>query len=118
MTTQPLLGNAEHSHPVPHLSSPANAADLLSPHGAEREVGGDSPFLIEGDRCWLVMAGRVEIFVTPVIDRVPGRRTHLFTVEAGSPLFGLEGAAPDGRMLLGVAAPGTRLLELRQSIVR
>lgn len=104
---------------------------LLRDAGEEYEVGGNRPIRLDaGDTVWFVAAGRVELFAVPLpageADRAQeGPRTHIATLGAGRVLFGLGGsparvalgrkadAAPATASLIGVAHPGTRLIETR-----
>lgn len=84
-----------------------------------RESGADRPLLLEPDRVWLVVAGRVDVFATRVAEGEPaGARTHLFRVECGAPLFGAGVDPATGTGLLAVGAPGTRLAGLDLEQVR
>ncbi len=78
--------------------------------GDRVEVGGDKPFLLEGDGLWLVEAGQVDVFFVRLEGGRPaGHRTHLFRVGPGRALFGLGARGPGDRGLLAVGKSGTRL---------
>ncbi|MEW5929403.1 MAG: NHLP bacteriocin export ABC transporter permease/ATPase subunit [Gemmatimonadota bacterium] len=80
---------------------------------AARDSGADRPLLLEPGRAWLVLAGRMDVYATRVVDGEPaGTRTHLFRVECGAPLFGAGTDPATGTALLAVGAPGTRLAEV------
>lgn len=77
-------------------------------------AAGDRPLLLVHGRVWMVGAGRVDVFATALRGGEPvGRRTHLFRVEAGAPLFGVAQAADDAEVaLVAVGSTGTTLAEL------
>jgi NHLM bacteriocin system ABC transporter ATP-binding protein len=79
-------------------------------------VAGNKPLVLDDpDAVWVVYSGHVEVFAVRVeAGEVVGARTHLFRVDNGEALFGMDLAdSPIG--LLAAAAPGTRLLRVRRS---
>jgi NHLM bacteriocin system ABC transporter ATP-binding protein len=92
--------------------------DILRGEAEELEVGGNTPFFLDGATAWLVVEGKVEIFAVPRTEGSP--REHVATAGPGGLLLGLdgaEGAARDPDLgassgLLAVGSRGTRLLRL------
>lgn len=83
----------------------------------ERSAGGDRPFLLRGDRVWIVRTGRIDVFATALDgDEPEGARTHLFRVEEDGALMSVGQGARTG--LLGVGSPGTTLVELDAGYLR
>src|SRR5690606_8616792 len=73
---------------------------------------GDRPFVLAGDRVWLVRSGRVDLFGVLVEDGRPvGSRRHVCRVAAGGILVALsQDDPPAGTGLLAVGAAGTRVV--------
>src|SRR5581483_11844364 len=68
----------------------AGALDaLVEGIGDPIESGARNPFLVRGDRVWIVRSGQVDIFSVRTDGNTPvGPRTHLVRVGAGAALFG------------------------------
>ena len=112
MTSQPMPRNAEHYHGAPHLSlrrTPRTARAAGT--GAQVARLADA---LDGDRCWLVLAGRVGV-ATPVVGGRPGAAA--VRGRSGIPVFALDGAAPTD----AASSPSVRpahAARVRQSDVR
>jgi NHLM bacteriocin system ABC transporter ATP-binding protein len=82
------------------------------------EAGSNRPILLKDkDTAWVVYAGRVDLFAVQLVDgRINGPRQHLFRVEAGGAVLGVDMEAVDGQMsLLVVGNKDTSLLKLPTS---
>jgi len=84
--------------------------DALRGEAEELEVGGNTPFFLDGAMAWLVLDGKVEVFAVPRASGSP--REHVGTAEPGGLLLGVDGAAANGTGLLAVGSRGTRLLRI------
>ena len=101
-------------------AAPADLETLLAPRAEALALGANRPLPLVGRSAWLIAEGQVEVFAVGPAEDGGGARSHIVTVEAGQMLFGLgaqrtlggddEGAGA-GTGLIGVAHPGTRLLE-------
>ncbi len=89
----------------------AELAALLESGGEALTVGGDHPFLLEGDSVWWVRSGKVDVFNVAMQDgAASGGRSHMFRVGPGGLLFGTQPRGSGGRTsLLAVGTPGTEL---------
>lgn len=79
------------------------------------EAGSNQPILLNDKQTvWVVYSGRVDIFAVQLDHgRVAGPRTHLFRVEAGQGLWGMDFTQAGGQVgLLAVGNKETRLLKL------
>jgi hypothetical protein len=74
------------------------------------------PILLDDRRTvWVVYAGRVDVFAVPVErGKVAGVRRHLFRVEAGQAVFGMD-CADREMALLAVGGPDTQLVQVDRS---
>ena len=66
-------------------------------------LSGNNPFVLDGrDRVWEITEGRASVFFMKINpDGSPGRRFHLFTVNAGDIAIGMNyGASVDFRLLM------------------
>lgn len=89
--------------------------ELLEFEGAERVVGGNTPFFLDDPASvWLVLAGKVEVFCVEVVDGEPhGPRHHYLSAEPGDALFGIDlQRYGEGLGLLAVGVVGTRLRQV------
>ena len=80
------------------------------------EAGSNHPILLnDKNLAWVVYSGRVDVFAVELADgRVAGPRIHLFRVEAGQALWGMDFARSGGKIgLLAVGNKDTRLLKVR-----
>ncbi len=81
-------------------------------------AGSNQPILLDDkDVAWVVYTGRVDLFAVHLANgRVAGPRTHLFRVEAGQALWGMDFTQAGGQVgLLAVGNKDTRLLKLPAS---
>lgn len=75
---------------------------------------GNKPLLLTGSKVWLVQKGKVDLFITGIVNHeIAGSRNYLFTVEKGEIFCGLEPLkVKEGDFaLLAVGHTGTELLE-------
>ena len=93
---------------------------IFASHGERTSVGGDSPFLLEGDQAYLIEEGLIDIFAVRVAGgRLVGPRSHLLRLPAGHIFLGLSpNRSPEGRGFLVVGTAGTRLLKQPQATLR
>jgi len=94
------------------LASLPPLAALLAAQGAVRDIAGNTPFLLDQpDQAIVVLDGAVDIFMVQVVDDQPsGVRQHVFTVQAGELMFGVDASfalLPVG--LLAVGQVGTSI---------
>lgn len=68
-------------------------------------------FRLKRRQVWIVESGRLDVFLVSVnSDQIAGRRTHLFRVPEGDPLFGFAGdGLPSDLHLVAVGNEETRL---------
>lgn len=94
---------------------PTNSA--LALRGRSVHVGSDTPFVIQGELAWYVIAGRVDIFAVPLDgNQIVGARKHVFRADVGQVLIGHPREPSDFRIgLLGVGASGTKLRALTRA---
>jgi NHLM bacteriocin system ABC transporter ATP-binding protein len=107
---------------APAAASDAGASDrelfllrLRYREGRLVTVAGNKPILLDDpDTAWVVYSGHVEVFVVRVqAGEIVGARSHLFRVDSGGALFGMDLTdRPIG--LLASAAPGTQLVRVRR----
>ena len=104
----------------PH-SEPAadNVEELFLLHMRYKEAqqlisGIHQPILLTNpNTCWLVYAGFVDLFVTPLVDgKASGNRIHLTRFYPGQTLFGISPPQEANLAFLAVANNQTVLLEL------
>jgi ATP-binding cassette subfamily C protein len=107
------------------------AIDILKREGKPLAGGAHAAFLLsDADSAWLIRWGQVYVFSVDVENGRPvGRRSYLFSAEAGDVLLG-TGSAPSGggsasgggtteaAALLAMPGPDTSLLEIPQSRLR
>lgn len=75
---------------------------------------GNKPLLLTSTKVWLVQKGKVDIFITGIVNsEIAGSRNYLFTVEKGESFCGLEFLKIDEGdfALLAVGHTDTELLE-------
>jgi NHLM bacteriocin system ABC transporter ATP-binding protein len=88
--------------------------DLLRGEAREIEAGGNAPLALAAGECWLLAAGRAEVFAVARERGSPW--IHLGTVEPGGMLFGAApGGSPEGTEgmeLVAAGGLGTRLLQI------
>ncbi|MET0553734.1 MAG: NHLP bacteriocin export ABC transporter permease/ATPase subunit [Vicinamibacteria bacterium] len=95
----------------PGLQPEPFPAAALFGDGETVPSGADRPFLLEGERAWLVESGYVDVFAVRVEDGRPaGPRAHLLRVGTGQALFGTPPAAREDHGLLAVGSADTRLI--------
>lgn len=85
------------------------------------ETDGAGPiWLHERPGVWLVVAGRVDIFAVRMDQGQPaGAPRHLFRIEAGQAIFGLDlDGRPEGIALLARGAAGTRMRAITPTALR
>ena len=85
------------------------------------DSGGHQPILLnDAQTAWVVYAGRVDLFAVQLKNgRIVGSRQHLFRVEAGEALWGMDFESVDGKIgLLAVGNKDTSLLKLPASSLR
>lgn len=78
------------------------------------QAEGNKPILLTDQKVWFVQAGKVDLFITRVMnDGITGRREYLFSVGPGDLFLGLPShTVPEGEFgLLAVGHTGTTLLE-------
>lgn len=103
------------------LKSLSPLAALLAFEGTVRDVAGNMPFLLDRpDEAIVVLDGAVDIFMVQVIDGQPaGLRQHVFTVQAGELMFGVDTSfamLPVG--LLAVGQVGSSIASFPLSLLR
>lgn len=80
-------------HEIPQPGQPSGADGLFGLGEADRvEIGSNVPVEIDDpETIWLVYEGKIDIFAVRVVaGQAAGARRHLFRVEAGDLLFGLD----------------------------
>jgi NHLM bacteriocin system ABC transporter ATP-binding protein len=100
-----------------HGSDPIDLDALLDGAGRTLDGGARSPFVLDGDRIWVVRQGHVDVFsIRADGGGVAGPRTHLVRIAAGGALFGHGLVAHDvGRRLLAVGANGAEVVAVDAS---
>src|SRR3954471_23047059 len=84
--------------------------------GERLAVGGDRPFLLEGDAVWLVAAGSVDVFAVRLGERGPaGPRLHLVRVAEGRAMFGSARTAGARWGLLAVGRGGGEVVRVTRT---
>ncbi len=89
--------------------------NVFGNEGVLVEAAGNKPLFLSGaEGVWLVDSGAVDVFAVRVDNGEPaGVRMHLFRVESGQVLFGMDRENDGtGIRLLAVGGPGARLLRL------
>ncbi|MEO8333633.1 MAG: NHLP bacteriocin export ABC transporter permease/ATPase subunit [bacterium] len=87
---------------------------MLIDQTLERQIGGDRPVLLDTEEAWLIVKGRVDVFVVPLqADGGVGTRTHICRLENGAAFFGAQHASEGRLRLLAVGSSGTTLRPLR-----
>jgi len=83
------------------------------------EARRDRPFVLaDPNLAWVVYSGSVDVFAVQVDGGQPcGPRQHLFRVEAGGALFGMDLSSRDTGLLL-VGGPGAKLVKVSQARLR
>jgi NHLM bacteriocin system ABC transporter ATP-binding protein len=79
------------------------------------ESGGNKPILLnDKEAAWIVYSGHVDVFAIPMDrGRVVGSRVHIFRVNAGQAVFGMDIGAVDGRIgIVAVGGNNTSLLKI------
>ena len=78
------------------------------------QAEGNRPILLTDQKAWIVQAGKVDLFITRIMnDGITGRREYLFSIGPGDLLLGLSPhTVPEGEFgLLAVGHTDTTLLE-------
>jgi len=94
--------------------------ETFRPLGTELEITGKTPFFLDDpETVWCVLAGQIDVYVTARQGALQtGGRDHLFTMEAGEALFGVEpGLFAASMGLLAGGIPGTRVLRISRSLL-
>jgi ATP-binding cassette subfamily C protein len=94
--------------------------EALRPLGTEQDITGKTPFFLDDpETVWCVLAGQIDVYVTAREGALQtGGRDHLFTMEAGEALFGVEPGLFGATMgLLAGGIPGTRVLRIPRSLL-
>lgn len=94
--------------------------EALRPLGTEQEITGKTPFFLDDpETVWCVLSGQIDVYVTAREGALQtGGRDHLFTMEAGEALFGVEPGLFGASMgLLAGGIPGTRVLRISRSLL-
>ena len=88
-------------------------SDLLREHATPLALGGNKPLKLEDSgNAWLMESGFADVFFIPASEGdLPGRRVHLFRVEPGEILMGLDPGEGLGG-LIAVAGPGSEALQV------
>jgi ATP-binding cassette subfamily C protein len=97
------------------MSKDMNLFDIFKKEGLLHEAGGNRPFFLDrSDSLWLLESGKASVFSVWVENGdVVSARSHLFTAEPGSFLFGMDsGLHEKGIKLLAAGMTGARLYEL------
>jgi ATP-binding cassette subfamily C protein len=92
--------------------------DALLSQGTILEITGKTPFFLDGpETAWCVLEGQLDVYLAARKgEEQTGGRDHLFTVNEGNALFGVEaGFFADGMGLLASGIPGTKVLRLPRS---
>jgi NHLM bacteriocin system ABC transporter ATP-binding protein len=95
--------------------SGAALADRFTEEGEALAVGGNRPFLLQGeDAVWFVACGKIEIFTTGLENGRPsGARSHFVTIDTGELLLGMDFERYQmGSGFLAVGHMGTELRRL------
>lgn len=85
---------------------------ILGPADTVREIAGNNPMsLADNTSIWLVEAGTVDVFaIETVLGKPASKRKHLFRVDMGDLVFGINGLGDSGSIELIVSgAVGTKL---------
>lgn len=80
-------------------------------------VESNKPLLLDDpDLVWVVYSGQVDVFSIPVKDdQVVGARKHLFRVQGGQLLFGIQPDEGSDFQLLASGTPGTNLIQIERT---
>jgi hypothetical protein len=95
--------------------------DIFKNEAISLEIGGNNPVLLnDAESVFLVDSGRVDIFSVHLKDGEPeGIGNHIFRLEAGEALFGIDFGCVEKKIgLFAKGIAGTRLLKLKQSRLR
>jgi NHLM bacteriocin system ABC transporter ATP-binding protein len=95
----------------------AHSMASLEEAGTILPSGSKSFDLGRRDAVWVVLEGKIDIFVcTKSTDGEPGARYYFLRVEEGNAAFGIE-FQKSGMIFLACSAPGTRLLLLKPDVL-
>lgn len=92
----------------------------LAREGTTSSLAGNEPLLLhDPDAAWLVVSGRADVFAVRLEPGSrPGRRTHLFRVDAGSLLLGTATEPSSSQVgLLAVGVAGTRVIRVPKRLL-
>ena len=91
---------------------------IISPETTYRS-GNQSISVFEPRTAWIVAAGRVDLFLSPLTaSQTPGARSHVARIKEGGTLFGIDlGEMPGGWTLLAQLERGTRLERVNRDTV-
>ena len=92
----------------------ARLVTALAAQGTPEKIAGDTPLRLDApDSVWLIRAGWIDVFAVPSVPAgVPVARRHLFRVNVGCLLCGVEGPGPEPPRLLAVGGPGSEVVHL------
>jgi NHLM bacteriocin system ABC transporter ATP-binding protein len=87
---------------------------------SESDLQEQGAFRMTRDHIWIVESERLDVFLAPIDDgHVAGRRTHLFRVSEGEPLFGIDDSGlPADVSLSAVGTGDTYLTRLDRSALK
>ena len=94
--------------------------ESFRPLGTELEITGKTPFFLDDpETVWCILAGQIDVYVTARQGALQtGGRDHLFTMDVGEALFGVEPGFFGASMgLLAGGIPGTRVLRISRSLL-
>ena len=99
------------------MATPSEPATV---NGASfEEIAGTVPFRVDQpDKVWLVESGSVDLFLVPTrAGQPPGARQHIMRTRKGEALFGVQTPPQFPGMLIGVATPHSRVLQVPRARV-
>lgn len=120
MKTRQLPERGQSDDPVAEPAEGMPVEELFLLHLRYKEAqmiesGSNKPILLDDPaHCWVIYTGWADVFAVSLENgRVAGNRTHLFRVEAGQAIFGMDLRTEQRQVaLLLVAGKQTRLLRL------
>lgn len=90
-----------------------NLTDLIEKNGKLIELNNNTPFQLEGENCWYIKKGAVDIFVVEFEDTTIIQRIHLTRIEQNYALFSLSIKQPNHRIrFVAVGIPETQVVQL------